>query len=316
MPTTTRHLRQEDRRIIARLIKQKASQTQISALLGFSQGTISKEISRNSGRRGYRPKQAHSRALKRKVGKAARRSVITDELAAQVIVRLESKHSPEQISGALALRNINVSMKTIYTHISNDKLAGGFLHLNLRINGRRRYRHRNKANRQKIANRKDIAERPRIVATRNRYGDWEADLIEGAKGTGFILSLYERKSRYGKLIKLKTKTSEETYRAIIQSLTSYQVKTITYDNGLEFAKHEAISTALSAQGYFCRPYSSWEKGGVENYNGLVRQYYPKGTSFHDVGQCHLNLVEAEINNRPRKILGFQSPIQQKSKIAA
>ena len=113
MPTEIRHLRQEDRRIIARLIKQKATQSQIAALLGFSQGTISKEIARNSGRRGYRPRQAHSRALHRKVHKSPRKSVLTEDIAAQVIVRLESKHSPEQISGALALSGLTASMKTI-----------------------------------------------------------------------------------------------------------------------------------------------------------------------------------------------------------
>ena len=316
MPTEIRHLRQEDRRIIARLIKQKATQSQIAALLGFSQGTISKEIARNSGRRGYRPRQAHSRALHRKVHKSPRKSVLTEDIAAQVIVRHESKHSPEQISGALALSGLTVSMKTIYTHIHSDKLAGGLLHLNLRINGRRRYRHRNKANRQKIPNRRDISERPDIVQTRERYGDWEADLIEGARGSGYILSLHERKSRYSKLIKLETKTSDETHRAIIRSLKDYRVETITYDNGLEFAKHEAVSRSLSAQGYFCKPYSSWEKGGVENYNGLVRQYYPKGTCFRSLDQHALSEVEAEINNRPRKIFGYQSPEDKISNIAA
>lgn len=241
---------------------------------------------------------------------------MTESIAAQIIVRLECKHSPEQISGALARDGVKVSMKTIYTHLHSDKLAGGLLHLNLRINGRRRYRHRNKANRHKIPNRRDISERPGIVDTRSRYGDWEADLIEGARGSGFILSLHERKSRYGKLIKLETKTSAETSRAIIRTLKQYRVETITYDNGLEFARHEAVSRALSAQGYFCKPYSSWEKGGVENYNGLVRQYYPKGTCLRGQNQHDLNKVEAEINNRPRKIFGYQSPQDLKSKIAA
>jgi len=316
MPQTIRHLRQEDRRIIALMIKQNATQAQIAELLGFSQGAISKEISRNSGRRGYRPKQAHSRALQRKAGKRPRRTVITEDLAARIIVKLDCKHSPEQISGALARDGIKVSMKTIYTHLYRDKLAGGLLHLNLRINGRRRYRHRNKANRQKIPNRRDISERPSIVNERCRYGDWEADLIEGAKGSGYILSLYERKSHYGKLIKLETKTSNETHLAIIRILRPYRVETITYDNGLEFARHEAVSHALSAQGYFCKPYSSWEKGGVENYNGLVRQYYPKGTCLRSLKQRDLDKVEAEINNRPRKIFDYQSPEDLKPKIAA
>ena len=276
MPEEIRHLRTEDRKIIARMKKDKKPQTEIARMIGFSQGTISKELSRNSGKRGYRPKQAHAKALERKAEKRARNSVMTEELADQVIVRLEAKHSPEQISGALALTGQRVSTSALYHHIGLDKKSGGHLHLNLRINGRRRYRHRNKASRVKIPNRRDISERPRVVERRTRHGDWEADLIEGSRGTGYILSLYERKSRYGKLIKLTGKSSAETSRGIIKALSNYRVETITYDNGLEFARHEEVSAALGSEGYFCKPYSSWEKGGVENFNGLVRQYYPKG----------------------------------------
>jgi|GEM_PF-6394409 len=109
-------------------------------------------------------------------------------MAAQIIVRLEAKHSPEQICGGLALTGQQVSNSKIYRHLHEDRKAGGELHLNLRINGHRRYRHRNKASRVKIPNRRDISERPAVVARRTRYGDWEADLIEVARGTGYILS--------------------------------------------------------------------------------------------------------------------------------
>lgn len=309
MPEDIRHLRTEDRKIISRMMKENKSQTEVARTLGFSQGTISKELKRNSGQRGYRPKQAQAKALERKVSKPARLRVITGDLEDQIIVRLEAKHSPEQISGGLALAGRCVSTSAIYEHILRDKKAGGMLHLNLRINGHRRYRHRNKAIRVKIPGRRDISERPPVVERRTRHGDWEADLIEGARGTGYILSLYERKTRYGKLKKLKGKTCKETSRAIIRALRKYRVKTITYDNGLEFARHAEVSAALGSEGFFCKPYSSWEKGGVENYNGLVRQYYPKGCDLSDVPQSAISKIELEINNRPRKILGYKSPSQ-------
>lgn len=316
MPEEIRHLRTEDRKIIARMKKAKKSQNEIAMTIGFSQGTISKEISRNSGKRGYRPKQAQAKAHERKITKRARSSVVTAELAEQIIVRLEAKHSPEQISGALARTGQHISTSALYHHIGLDKKSGGHLYLNLRINGRRRYRRRNKASRVKIPNRRDISERPGVVERRTRHGDWEADLIEGCRGSGYILSLYERKSRYAKLIKLKSKTSAETSRAIIKALTIYRVETITYDNGLEFARHQEVSAALGSEGYFCKPYSSWEKGGVENLNGLVRQYYPKGFDLSSVTQQAMSITEAEINDRPRKVHGYKSPSDYTTQLAA
>jgi IS30 family transposase len=316
MPAETRHLRTEDRKIIHRMLKDKKPQTEIARILGFSQGSISKEIRRNSGQRSYRPKQAQAKADERKSAKKPRASVITEDLADQIIVRLESKHSPDQISGALSLSGEKISTSTIYRHVLEDKKAGGQLHLNLRINGRRRYRHRNKASRVKIPNRRDISERPAVVDRRTRHGDWEADLIEGTRGSGYILSLYERKSRYGKLVKLRGKSSLETSRGIIKALKNHRVLTITYDNGLEFARHEETSAALEAAGYFCNPYSSWEKGGVENFNGLVRQYFPKGSNFTAIHQHELNEVESQLNARPRKTLGYKCPDQYSFQLAA
>lgn len=316
MPKHIRHLRCEDRKIIYRMIKAKRSQTVIANTLGFSQSCISKEIKRNSGFRGYRPKQAQRKAIARKQAKLSRPSVITDHLAEQIIVRLEIKHSPEQISGSLALCGRSVSTSTIYKHVFEDKKAGGDLHLNLRINGRRRYRRRNKAIRTKIPRRIDISQRPAVVDLKKRYGDWEADLIEGARSTGYILSLYERKCHFGILIKLQSKNSEETSQAIIKAFASYRVKTITYDNGLEFSKHEEVSAALAAKGYFCKPYASWEKGGVENFNGLVRQYFPKGCDLTTIKQSEITRVMNELNDRPRKTLGYKRPSQHSHQLAA
>ena len=123
----------------------------------------------------------------------------------------------------------------------------------------------------------------------------------------FLLSLYERKSRVGKLYKLKTKESDQVAIAIIMILKKFEVKTITYDNGLEFSKHGFVNDLVGSESYFCKPYRSWEKGGVENYNGLVRQYFPKGSDFTGITSQRLQEVEDELNERPRNILGYESP---------
>lgn len=312
-----RHLREEDRGVIYRMNKAGKGQDEIAEAIGFSQGTVSKELKRNRGQRGYRPGQAQQKADERKQAKPSRPRVITGSLEQEVDERLERKHSPEQISGALRLEGVRVSHETIYSHIARDKAVGGTLYKNLRINGKRRYRRRVKAGRVgKITGRVGIEDRPKAVDARSRHGDWEVDLIEGSKGSGFLLSLYERKTRLGKLVHLPDKGSEGTARSIIKTLEGYKVRTLTYDNGLEFSRHAEISHALNAKAYFCAPYHSWEKGGVENFNGLVRQYFPKGSSFEAITPQKLQRVEDDLNQRPRKTLGFRKPSDHEHKLVA
>lgn len=311
---TIRHLRREDREVIYRMNQAGYSQDAIAQAIGFGQPTVSKELRRNAGQRGYRPKQADEKAARRKTTKRKRSKVIVGETRSEVERRLSRQHSPEQISGAMGQGG--PSHECIYQFILADKQAGGELHRNLRINGKRRYRRRWKAQRTKIPNRRPIAERPKVVDQRKRFGDWEADLIEGTKGSGYLLSLYERKSLLGKLVKLESKTSLETSEAIIATLRDYRVETITYDNGLEFALHEEVSRRLDAAGYFCEPYHSWEKGGVENFNGLVRQYYPKGSDFSTIEAGRLAEVESLLNERPRKTHSFKSPSDFEQQLAA
>lgn len=311
------HLCDKDRGVIYRMNKEGKTQTEIAKAIGYSQGTVSKELKRNKGKRGYRSKQAETLAAKRKKAKRHRSLVIVGLVKDEVDKRLLQKHSPEQISGSLELQSIMVSHETIYQYIAEDKNVGGELYTHLRINSRRRYRKRVKAGRVgKIPNRVGIEHRPQIVEDRRRYGDWEVDLIEGSKGSGFLLSLYERKSRLGKLVYLPTKGAHQTAEAMIIELSSYKVKTITYDNGLEFACHGEVAKKLKSKNYFCAPYHSWEKGGVENYNGLVRQYFPKGSDFSEITHEDLQRVEQELNQRPRKILGYKSPSELEPKLAA
>jgi IS30 family transposase len=318
MPETHRRLRREDRGVIYRMNQAGKSQREIAQAIGFSQGTVSKELCRNRGLRGYRPAQAQRTAESRRDGKRARRRSLEGAALLEVERRLRLRHSPEQISGALDVEGIaKVSHETIYRHVREDRKAGGKIFQFLRINGKRRYRRRAKAGRyNKIPGRIGIEERPASVENRTRYGDWEVDLIEGRKGTGYLLSMYERKTRTGLLRRLDTKGAKETSERIVATLKGLRVRTLTYDNGAEFSRHQEVSAALGARGFFCNAYHSWEKGGVENFNGLVRQYYPKGSSFADITAEELRKVESALNDRPRKTLGFTSPSQHKHKIAA
>jgi IS30 family transposase len=298
----------ENRKVIANMKQAGKTQNEIAQAIGCSQGTISKELSRNQSKRGYRPSHAQRLAVERKSQKRTRPKVMVGVIRDEVEARLRIKHSPDQISKSLILIGLRVSHETIYRHIASDRKAGGDLALNLRINGKRRYRRRSKIGRgEKIPNRVDIEKRPAVVFHRERYGDWEADLIQGGAGSGFLLSVYERKSRLGKLYLLPDKSSAETMKALVTVLHCLKVNSITYDNGLEFAMHELVNELLDCESYFCRPYHSWEKGGVENYNGLVRQYFPKGHDFTTITPERLQEVENEINNRPRNILAYQSP---------
>lgn len=315
MQSSYQRLNQQHRDTIYRLLKLGKRQNEIAEAIGFSEGTVCREISRNSGKKGYRSKQAGRLAEARKLNQR-RPKKITGDLATEIEERLVRHHSPEQITGALRKQGVDAPChETIYQYIQQDKKAGGSLFRCLRINGVRRYKHRNKSNRSKIQERTGIEMRPDSVDKRIFYGDWEADLVEGSKGTGFILTLVDRKSRFTIFRKLADKTKNLVSLEIIRALTPMKVRTITYDNGLEFAGHLEISRALGAKGYFCAPYHSWEKGLVENHNGLLRQYFEKGSSFLSIDAQILQEVEDEINERPRKKLDYHPPIYYKNKLS-
>lgn len=170
----------EDRKVIYNMNKAGFGQVEIAQSIGFSQPTVSKELSRNKGQRGYRAKQADDLAKARQSLKTTRKKVMTGEIQQQVEARLLLNHSPDQISKKLALQGVIVSHESIYCHVRNDRKSGGSLWKHLRINGTRRYRRRNKVGRVgKIKDRVDIDDRPSEVEKRIRYGDWEADLIQG-----------------------------------------------------------------------------------------------------------------------------------------
>lgn len=306
-------LTREQRYQIYALLKAGHNQTEIAALLGVHKSTISRELRRNRGGRGYRPKQAQQRAEGRKqTQRRAAATRIAPPTWAVVEACLRHDWSPAQVSGYLKLqRQPSVSPERIYQHIYADKAQGGDLHSHLRCRKRRRKRYGSYDRRGQIPPRPSIEHRPRIVETRRRLGDWEADTIIGQNHQGAILSLTERRSRLCLLQRLPCRTAEAVTQAMCRLLQplAEQVHTITSDNGKEFAHHQVIAAALQAGFYFAHPYSSWERGTNENTNGLVRQYFPKKSDFSKISDAEIARVMERLNNRPRKTLGYRTPNQ-------
>jgi IS30 family transposase len=301
-------LTREQRYQIYALKKAAHNRTEIAAIIGVHKTTVSRELSRNCGRRGYRPKQAHELATARHL--AAYRPRISAKTWAGVEQLLRQEWSPEQIAGRLELeRQPAVSHERIYQHIYADKRAGGTLHLCLRCQKVRRKRYGSRSRRGAIPNRVSIEARPRVVEQKGRVGDWEADTIIGTAHRQAILSLVERKSKLVRLQKVERNTAEAVASASLSLLGAVgaRVRTITSDNGREFAYHERIAAGLEAKFYFAHPYSSWERGLNENTNGLVRQYFPKKSDFSKITDRQLNKVVERLNNRPRKTLGYKTP---------
>ena len=276
-------LTQEQRYQIYALKKMGHAQTEIAKCLGVNKSTISRELRRNQGERGYRPKQAHEKALNRRAEKVPKG--ITAETWSQVEEKLRLDGSPEQISGWLKEDELDpVSHASIYQYVYADQRAGGDLHKHLRCHKKYRKRLGGKDRRGKIPNRVSIEERPAIVELRARIGDWEADTMIGAGQKGAIVTLVERKSRFTMLDKVEHRTADATEEAIVRMLLPHilQVLTITCDNGKEFAYHEKVAQQLQADMYFAHPYASWERGTNKNTNGLIRQYLPKGSDFSSI----------------------------------
>lgn len=307
-----KHLSEEQRYRIYELQGQGLTQSAIAAEVGSNQSVISREMTRNRGGQGYRPQQAQVFARERRSAAYAVPHVMTPEVIAVIEEKLRDEQlSPEQISGWMREeKKINVSHERIYQHIYTDQRKGGALHKQLRRTGKKYNKRKGKTSgRGIIPNRIDISERPAIVETRSRIGDWEADTIVGAEHKGAILSLVERKSKYTLLRKLDAATAENTSAAIIAKMEPHQsfVHTITSDNGKEFAGHEEVAAQLEIGFYFAKPYHAWERGLNENTNGLVRQYFPKGSSFVTVSDEDVQRVQNLLNSRPRKTLKFKSP---------
>jgi IS30 family transposase len=284
-------------------------QTEIAECLGIHKSTVSRELRRNMGQRGYRPKQAHQKALSRR-GHSRKR--IMPEGWAEVEAKIRLEWSPEQISDWLKRHVvIQISHEWIYQYILADKRAGGTLYRHLRCQKKRRKRYGSYDRRGKLPNRVSIEMRPAVVEQRQRIGDWEVDTIVGKGHRQAIVSLTERKSRLVLLRKVERRTADLVSEAVIDLLQpiSEPLHTITADNGKEFAEHERISRELNTDFFFAHPFAAWERGTNENMNGLVRQYIPKNREFASITEHELLVITNRLNHRPRKCLDFMSPFE-------
>lgn len=303
-------LTQEQRYHIYERKHEGVSLRTIAVEIGVAPSTVSREVRRNRGQRGYRPCQAHQTALERR--QIPRRPItFTARVRALVERKLKLDWSPSQIVGWLERNGLpSVSHERIYAHVWQDKREGGTLYHHLR-HGNRKYRKRygKRDSRGRIPNQTSIEQRPAVVERRNRSGDWEVDTVLGKQARHAVVSAVERDSRYTVLTKVPNRLAETLSKALVKGLKPHEVKTITSDNGREFAGHAEIAEALDADFYFAHPYHSWERGTNENTNGLIRQYLPKGRSLDNVTQKELRFIMDRLNHRPRECLGFKTPAE-------
>ena len=306
---TYTQLTQAQRYQISAMLKIGQTQTEIAEVIGKHKSTISREVRRNRGQRGYRPKQAQQMSMDRRKKATPR---IQETTWALIESKLEEDWSPEQISDWLKRNTeIQVSHERIYLHILADKRAGGDLYQHLRCQKKRRKRYGSYDRRGKLSNRRSIEERPEIVNQRQRIGDWEVDTMIGEGHRQAIVTLTERKSRFSMLRKVEQRKAHLVSAAVIDLLqpVADRSHTITGDNGKEFAEHERIAQELEVSFFFAHPYSAWERGANENMNGLVRQYIPKNRDLSSVTEDELVQIMNKLNHRPRKCLDFKTPFE-------
>lgn len=307
-----KHLSSEERYYIEIQRKEGVSMNKIAKALGRSQPTLSRELARNTGKRGYRHKQACRMAKERHQTKP-KAIKLTPDIKRRINNDILEDWSPEQVVGRLEKEGISkLHHETVYQYIYADKAAGGALYKHLR-HQKKTYRKRygSAHNRTGIPNRTDIDERPEAANNRERVGDIEVDTIIGKNHKGAILTMDDRKSKLRLAMPLpgkKAKYVSEAMVALLKPIKGF-VKTLTYDNGKEFTEHEAVSKALSCSSYFAKPYHSWERGQNENANGLLRQYFPKSMELDRVSQDDVFKAVDKLNNRPRKCLGFKTPYE-------
>lgn len=306
------HLNYDERYHISELRSNGISISDIARSLARNKSTISRELKRNVSQLGWRPQKAHTLALKRQQNsRNAKRICIDSWQLVQRFLRLDC--SPDQAIQRIALETGQskiISHETIYQKIYADRKAGGDLIQHLR--GQKKYRKRYAGGQERrgvLKNRVSIDERPAIVDAKTRLGDWEGDTVIGKNHQGVLVTLVDRCSRFTAVRQLETRKAQGVSAAIQQMLGVHQEKchTLTFDNGKEFADHEAIGKALNAAVYFAHPYHSWERGVNENTNGLIRQYFPKSTNLRKVTTDEVQQMVSRLNNRPRKCLGYRTP---------
>jgi len=301
-----------ERRHIYRWRQEGHGLREVARRLGRAASSICREMVRNRGKRGYRPKQAHWKATEKARRPGPRR--FTEAVRADAEARLRSGWTPEIIGQRARLDGRAwVCKETIYKHVYADAKAGGTLWENLPRARRKRHRRcprQEGRGRGRIPNQRMIDTRPAEVETRARVGHWEGDLINGAHETGNLVTLVERNTRFSLIGRTDSKEAEEVTREICElfaPLPQVARLGLTLDNGKEFARHEEMARTTGMDVFFAKPYHSWERGTNENTNGLIRRLYPKKASFSEIGKAELKRIDMFLNDRPRKCLGWMTP---------
>lgn len=300
--------------MLASLRRQGWNQSEIARALGRHRCTVGRELRRNSTRADgrYRASTAQEKANGRR-SRSRRHRRFTAEDFALVEELLCRQWSPEQVAGHLRRTGrLLISHETIYRHVWRDKREGGTLYTHLRgARKRRRKRYGAYDSRGKLAGKRMISERPLEVETRQHVGHWEADTVMGAGSKDCVLTLVERVTGLVLVGKLSDRTAEGLSRRAVGLMRrrAGRFETVTADNGTEFHDYRRIERRTGATFYFARPYHSWERGSNENANGLIRQYLPKGASMAGLSQHHCNAIALKLNTRPRKRLGFRTPLE-------
>lgn len=308
----------EERITIDLFLRLGMSCREIAVGINRSHTTISRELRRNGSVSAYRHQTAQRRAEMRRNMPRHYRCQDRPELVAYVDKKLRNDWAPEQIASRIRLDyphddTMRISAETIYRWVYTSARYDGTIHQHLRRGRiRRRPQTRYGTGKRVLPGRTDISERPEIVASRSRFGDWEADLVSGSFGRAALASCVERKSRYLVLAKVEDKTAASFNAALVgqlQALPSELRKTLTLDNGSEMARFKELEAATGMSTYFCAPRSPWQRGANENCNGLLRQYFPRGTSFRKTTEEMIRKAVDRLNNRPRKCLGYQTPAE-------
>lgn len=302
------HLTFEERRFLYRLKKMGKSNTQIAELMGRHRSTIGRELSRDTGQRGYRPKQAQRLAGERRLASRRPHKMADPGVHQYVQQKLEKRWSPDQVAGRAKrdfprARRRWLSRQTIYDWI-NDRIPEW--QTLLRRGGRPPEK------RGKLTDCVRIDGRPDVINRRRRYGDWEGDTMVGKGRRSALLTLVERKSGYARIGRVDSMKSDMTMcmaNRRMKDLPPCLRRSMTFDNGKEFAEHQKLTRGLGLEVYFADPYASWQRGTNENTNGRLRQFFPKGTDFTQISHRQVACVEQLLNERPRRRLDYRTPAE-------
>lgn len=310
------HFTQRDRDQLEALKRAGHTQQVMAEIIGCNQSNISRELKRSGSplQNRYKATTAQCKADERKKNGYAqfKHWYDDDELLQHVLDELKDGKTPDQISGRREFLKLNhVSHQSIYDYIEKDKEEGGELHKCLRYQGKKYKWIGFDKNKTRILNRKDISERPDAVNNKERYGDWESDLVVSCKkGSGAVATFAERLSMYFQAIKVHSQSADEMVRAsriVLGNLPANMRKTMTHDNGKEICKHEDITAELKIDIYCARPYKSCDRGLNEWMNRELRRFFPKGTDFAQVSQKEIDYAVNWLNNCPRKSLNYRTP---------